>query len=51
MYNFIFYFIIAKVFNEHKSLFKLGNYDVNVIMKALEVLDLEIKWFDHRNKF
>ena len=34
--------------NPHKSVFGLGNYDVNVIMAALQSRDLSTVWFDKR---
>ncbi len=34
--------------NPHKSALGLGNYDVNVIMAALQDKELEAKWFDRR---
>ncbi|RWS27923.1 Josephin-1-like protein [Leptotrombidium deliense] len=34
--------------NPHKSFFGLGNYDVNVIMCALQTKQLEAIWFDKR---
>ena len=34
--------------NPHKSFLGLGNYDVNVIMRALQWKDLETIWFDKR---
>lgn len=34
--------------NPHKSLLGLGNYDINVIMKALQTRDCEAIWFDKR---
>ncbi|KAF5290009.1 hypothetical protein FQR65_LT11675 [Abscondita terminalis] len=34
--------------NPHKSIFGLGNYDINVIMKALQDRGFEAIWFDKR---
>ena len=34
--------------NPHKSMLGLGNYDVNVVMSALQGKDYETKWFDKR---
>lgn len=34
--------------NPHKSLLGLGNYDINVIMKALQSKNCEAIWFDKR---
>lgn len=34
--------------NPHKSSLGLGNYDINVIMKALQTKGLEAVWFDKR---
>lgn len=34
--------------NPHKSLLGLGNYDINVIMKALQGKGCEAIWFDKR---
>lgn len=34
--------------NPHKSLLGLGNYDINVIMKALQKHCYEAVWFDKR---
>ena len=34
--------------NPHKSLLGLGNYDVNVLMSALQSRGYEAKWFDKR---
>lgn len=34
--------------NPHKSVFGLGNYDINVIMKALQDKGYEAIWFDKR---
>lgn len=34
--------------NPHKSLLGLGNYDINVIMKALQAKNCEAIWFDKR---
>ncbi|XP_018324867.1 josephin-1 [Agrilus planipennis] len=34
--------------NPHRSIFGLGNYDVNVIMKALQTKGYEAIWFDRR---
>lgn len=34
--------------NPHKNVLGLGNYDVNVIMAALQLRDYETVWFDKR---
>lgn len=34
--------------NPHKSVLGLGNYDVNVIMSALQLRGYEAIWFDKR---
>lgn len=34
--------------NPHKSLLGLGNYDINVIMAALQLRGREAVWFDKR---
>ncbi|XP_028395537.1 josephin-2-like [Dendronephthya gigantea] len=34
--------------NPHKSMFGLGNYDVNVLTVALQLKDYEFIWFDKR---
>ncbi|CAH0554595.1 unnamed protein product [Brassicogethes aeneus] len=34
--------------NPHRSVLGLGNYDINVIMKALQSRGFETKWFDRR---
>lgn len=34
--------------NPHKSLLGLGNYDINVIMAALQQKGYEAIWFDKR---
>ncbi|ENN71334.1 josephin-like protein [Dendroctonus ponderosae] len=34
--------------NPHKSVLGLGNYDVNVIMRALQIRNYEMIWFDKR---
>lgn len=34
--------------NPHKSMIGLGNWDVNVIMRALQTKDLQVSWFDRR---
>ncbi|KAH7948736.1 hypothetical protein HPB49_001431 [Dermacentor silvarum] len=34
--------------NPHKSMLGLGNYDVNVIMSALQLRGYEAIWFDKR---
>lgn len=34
--------------NPHKSVLGLGNYDVNVVMAALEGRGMAAKWFDKR---
>ncbi|KAI4460404.1 josephin 1 2 [Holotrichia oblita] len=34
--------------NPHKSILGLGNYDINVLMKALQSRGYEVIWFDKR---
>ncbi|KAK9873350.1 hypothetical protein WA026_022155 [Henosepilachna vigintioctopunctata] len=34
--------------NPHRSLLGSGNYDINVIMRALQSKDCELVWFDRR---
>ena len=34
--------------NPHKSVLGLGNYDINVIMKALDEKGYQAIWFDKR---
>ena len=34
--------------NPHKNMFGLGNYDVNVLMAALQLRGYEAVWFDKR---
>ncbi len=34
--------------NPHKSMFGLGNYDVNVLTMALQLKDFQLIWFDKR---
>ncbi|RGB37660.1 Machado-joseph disease protein MJD [Rhizophagus diaphanus] len=36
------------IFNPHKSIFGVGNYDINVLEKALMNENLEVQWFDVR---
>lgn len=36
------------IMNPHRSMLGIGNYDVNVIMAALQTKDLEAIWFDQR---
>jgi len=35
-------------FNPHKSIFGMGNYDVNVVIAALQTKGYETLWFDKR---
>ncbi|KAJ1965080.1 hypothetical protein IWQ62_002752 [Dispira parvispora] len=37
--------------NPHKWLWGFGNYDINVITRALEQHQLDIKWFDQRKAY
>ena len=37
-----------KMVNPHKSIFKTGNYDANVLMYALQNEGVEVQWFDSR---
>lgn len=34
--------------NPHRSMLGLGNYDINVIMQALQLRNCEAAWFDKR---
>ena len=34
--------------NEHRSAFRVGNYDINVIMVFLSERDYDVIWFDKR---
>lgn len=36
--------------NPHKSFFGIGNYDVNCIMKALEMKNYDLIWYDKRRE-
>nr|CAG4646689.1 EOG090X0HOM [Macrothrix elegans] len=36
--------------NPHRSLFGLGNYDVNVVMAALQQQQCDLVWWDKRRK-
>lgn len=36
--------------NPHKSVLGLGNYDVNVLMAALETRSMQMEWFDKRKE-
>ncbi|CAO1421927.1 unnamed protein product [Diamesa serratosioi] len=36
--------------NPHKSIFGLGNYDVNVLIKALDAKNCELNWYDRRKE-
>ncbi|TMS37149.1 hypothetical protein L596_004143 [Steinernema carpocapsae] len=38
----------SRWFNAHRSMLGLGNYDVNVMMVALESRNLAVTWFDSR---
>ncbi|XP_053215056.1 josephin-2-like isoform X2 [Panonychus citri] len=38
----------SRFLNPHRALLGLGNYDVNVIMAALQTKGLEALWFDQR---
>ena len=38
----------GSVLNPHKSMLGLGNYDVNVIMAALQHKECEAVWWDKR---
>ncbi|ESN99029.1 hypothetical protein HELRODRAFT_66918 [Helobdella robusta] len=40
-----------KWFNPHRSYIGTGNYDVNVIMSALESINYSITWFDRRKSY
>jgi len=37
-----------KLINPHKSIFRTGNYDANVLMMALHQEDVDVQWFDSR---
>ena len=51
-YPFLIYFHFrlspASFINPHRNMFGLGNYDVNVIMAALQKKGYETIWFDKR---
>ena len=36
--------------NPHRSMFGLGNYDVNVVMAALQLKQCDLVWWDKRRK-
>jgi len=36
--------------NPHRSMFGLGNYDVNVVMAALQTAQCDLVWWDKRRK-
>ncbi|EJW82749.1 josephin-2 [Wuchereria bancrofti] len=38
----------SRWFNRHRSLFGFGNYDINVLIAALETRNLILNWFDSR---
>ncbi|CAI2173692.1 13390_t:CDS:10 [Funneliformis geosporum] len=38
----------TRYINPHKSVFKVGNYDINVLEVALKEKGLEVQWFDIR---
>lgn len=38
----------SRWFNRHRSMFGLGDYDVNVLIAALETKNLTLNWFDSR---
>ena len=37
-----------RLINPHRNLLGLGNYDVNVLMTALQQRNLSVIWFDKR---
>eukprot|EP01084_Bolivina_argentea_P263573 446147_1 len=37
-----------KMINPHKALFGTGNYDANVLMMALNNINIQVQWFDAR---
>ncbi|KYR00248.1 hypothetical protein DLAC_03411 [Tieghemostelium lacteum] len=37
-----------RFFNPHKSVFGIGNYDANVLIKALTDIGYQVTWFDKR---
>ena len=37
-----------ELINPHRSVLGLGNYNINVIMKALQYKGFEAKWYDKR---
>jgi len=39
----------SKLFNPHRSILPIGNYDINVIMWALDTRGKEMQWFDNRH--
>jgi len=38
----------GRIINPHKSIFGIGNWDVNVLMRALSEKGLTVEWFDRR---
>ncbi|EFO83519.1 hypothetical protein CRE_03101 [Caenorhabditis remanei] len=38
----------SKWFNPHRSWIGTGNYDINILMAALQQYDLKVMWFDKR---
>uniref|UniRef100_A0A914EMN9 ubiquitinyl hydrolase 1 n=1 Tax=Acrobeloides nanus TaxID=290746 RepID=A0A914EMN9_9BILA len=38
----------SRWFNAHRSMLGLGNYDVNILISALEMKDFCMTWFDNR---
>lgn len=49
-YIFFFFYSLSpdNLVNPHKSMLGLGNYDVNVLMAALQLRGYEAMWFDKR---
>eukprot|EP01084_Bolivina_argentea_P083773 151658_1 len=37
-----------KLINPHRSMFKTGNYDANVLIMALNKMNIDVQWFDTR---
>ena len=37
-----------KLINPHKSILQTGNYDVNVLIKVLQKINIDVQWFDAR---
>lgn len=38
----------SRFFNPHRNVLGLGNYDVNILMKAVQTKGFDVTWFDKR---